>query len=400
MSVEFMPCPHCGTENSVKKRICYNCQQEIHASANVAKKQSTVSTRVRKQHTVAQTMGTTRQSKGKRQRSPIISVSLKQRVQMYRQLYSLLNTGIPIGLCFNHLAENSPFHFKPFLRKIAEHIQAGGALSDVMREYHTIFSDWEVSVVLAAEKGGTLPEAARDICESLEIEMDLRTRTRSATFEMKITGIVFLLVLLVVTSVHPGQVSQVMGNIGVAVIKFAALLTGVIIALAGWRMFVLTRVGATFVSIVAPRIPLFGPILRSMARIRFLRVLSTLWHAGVSPYESLEVAAKTTGDRRLMYQISDFSHEFGHGGTLSSIIALTTYLPSETVYMVKTGEESGDVSGSLKKAAEYHTIELEAMVKTLPSKVMVLVTLLMGSAVGWFVISFYAKYFGALLSGG
>jgi type IV pilus assembly protein PilC len=320
----------------------------------------------------------------------IIGVSLRQRAQFYRQLYSTLHAGVPVGLALTTIAQNSAISLRSRIRKLAEHVEKGKLLSEGMAGYPNLFPEWEVSVVYAAEKSGTLPNAMHDIADALEMEWDLRARTRASTFHLKATAFVLILVLLILAAVHSGTSDQVFAQVGQAAIRFVFVLIGIGLLIYGWRIIGRFRPMAAAVAAMVPRTPMIGPIWRDMARIRFLRVLATLWAAGVSPIESLEVAARTTGNQHLMNQVRDLSKGLSQGtSSLSSIIAATRFLSPEAVSMLQVGETTGGVAEALEKTAEYYYFELSAQVKTLPHKIQLLMYAVLVPVVFYVMYKFY-----------
>ncbi|HEY3380102.1 MAG TPA: type II secretion system F family protein [Armatimonadota bacterium] len=395
----MMPCPYCGTPNSTSKRVCYHCQADIApATAKTAARATGAPARDAKK----QAAQAARAARDKKPRPGgidfLIGVSLRQRAQFYRQLFSLLNSGIPIGLGLNYSASNCAIQLRQRINKMAAFVQKGGLLSDAMAQYPGVFPSWEVSVVYAAEKGGTLPQAMRDIADALEMEWDLRMRTRTATFHLKVTAFVFVLVLLIVMNVQSGTFDVVLTSVGGAFIKFFLILALLFVLWLGWRYFAKTRSGSRFVAAALPRVPIIGGVLANLIRIRFVRVLATLWHAGVPPLESLAVAARTTDNAHFVHQIEKVSGAFSQGVMLSSVLAETRFLPQESLYLLQTGETSGNVAESLEKIAEYYSIELDAQVKTLPIKLQMLLYAIIVPFVLWLLIKFYGGMYGGAMT--
>jgi type IV pilus assembly protein PilC len=158
-----------------------------------------------------------------------------------------------------------------------------------------------------------------------------------------------------------------------------------------------TRRGAALVATIVRRTPLVGPIWRDMAHIRFVRILGTLWKAGVPPMEALQVAAQTTDDYRFINQIGELQGRLSQGSQLSGIIGATNYLPDEVLYMLQTGETTGDVSQSLDTIADYYDVELQAKVKTLPTKLMLLYYAITVPIIAILMFLFYMGQYGDVI---
>jgi type IV pilus assembly protein PilC len=224
------------------------------------------------------------------------------------------------------------------------------------------------------------------------MEWQMRSSSFASTLHLQVTAVVAIFVVLIVNSVGKvttGVTGDVFAAVGMAMIYGLLILLGIAAAIFGWIYFVRTRVGAAFVARWLPRVPILGPILQGMGRIRFVRVLGALWKAGVSPLESLEIAANTTGNRHFIRQIKESLGTVTKGASLSGAIGPTGFLPSETLYMLQTGETTGSVAESLEKVAEYFTVDVEAKVKTLPTKLMLLTYAVLIPIVFYILFKFY-----------
>ncbi|MHB9023354.1 MAG: type II secretion system F family protein [Armatimonadota bacterium] len=419
MPPKMKPCPHCGTDNSENKRICYHCQLEITPQADSEK---TVQKRLLRPRVLPQPQVPQREltpgevitpqpvtkpapappkTKPRAKASAFWGATLAQRAQFYRQMQSLLRAGIPIGLALGYLEQNIAFNLRPLVRDLTQHVQGGGLLSDALSRYPNIFPDWEVSLVVAAEKGGTMPEAMRDVADTLEMEMQLRHEVNSKTIHLKFTAGMVVLVLLILGgaqfSIISGGLPGVLARLQAAALQFGIVLAAGFGLVMAWRTTMRTRQGASIGYSLSSWLPLLGPIIKNMMRIRFIRVLSALWHAGVGPVQALEAAARASGNRHVMHQVDEVLSAIGQGVSLSEALGPTRILPPEILYLLQSGEASGSVPEALNNAAEYIRMELESQVKTLPAKAQLIMYLILGPIVGWIIISFYVSYFTQLL---
>ena len=407
MPPEMIPCPKCGEPNSTKKQVCHHCLAALGTPPPGAKTavRAVPAPPVKRTTQPSTTSSPTAPQHGFTWMDYVFGVSLRERAQFYRQMNGLLNAGIPIGLSLQHSAENCAYAMRSRIRDMADHTQAGGLMSDVMVRYPALFPDWEISVLMASEKAGTLPQVMHDIADALEREWDLRSRTKVAAFPVIATFVVFVLVAMLVFSIGNYTTTTELGGsvnfgglFGSIFVRMALLVVLVIAIIVGWRMLGRTRMGGILISRLMPRVPLIGPILQAMKRIRFVTVLSTLWHAGIAPLQAVEIAARTTGDRRLIDQLEEATGRFSQGITLSALITATDFLPQHALYLLQTGEVSGNIAGALEKIAEYHTIEVDAQVKTMPMKVQLLLYAIVVPLVLWLLLKFYGGYFSNLLN--
>lgn len=400
MAARMKACPHCGEMNSEKKSECYKCRQTMAPLPSTA-----MSTRVLREKekgkvnplsaVISQkTSSESNTFKLPKISIPIFPVTLRQKSQYYRQLQSLLNAGVPLSLAMNYLERNVSFSLKVMTRTIADEIKTGKMLSESMARHTNIFSEWEIALVKAAELTGALPEVMRQIADTLELEHDLRMRVNSTTMGLKATAWVAVLVGMIISGVgRVSGVDQVFSFLGDTARQFVIIIAVFLVLKECWKTFAQTRIGARIVQFCAVRTPMIGPIIRYMQRIRFTRVLSTMFEAGINPGEALISAARASDDPVLYQRAKDVEKRLQAGELFSDVLASLGILPPELIYLVQTGEVSGSVGQSLLSAASYMEVELEAQVKTLPMKLQMLFYAVMVPIVLFILIAFYTRYF-------
>ena len=419
MPLEMISCPHCGTQNSANKRVCYHCQQQLKAEEPAVQRRALrpkslpaiqVPQRALQQTTQAGeaakvAVPAAKPAEKPARRAPSFSTgaSLRQRVQFYRQMHGLLRSGIPLGLSLNYVENSIARHLRPVMRAMAEEVQKGNRFSEQMQQFPSLFPEWECSVVKAAELSGTLPHAMDSIASTLELEMDLRQRVSSHTLHLKATAVVFILVLMVVTGVGgaaggTGNIMAVFNFLIASILRTAGIVFAVLIGIRLWHIYARTRKGGNIAYAISSRVPIVGPLMKNMMRLRFIRVLEALWQAGVGPLEALETAAHASGSRYVMNKVGENKAKLGEGGTLSDVLEATRILPQEGMYLVRAGENSGTIPEALAKVAEYLELDIKSQVKTLPMKIQLIFYAVIVPAVLALLIWFYTGYFNTILN--
>jgi len=436
MESKMVPCPNCGAGNSPKKRICFNCQQELsgaeqsasaahgakqipvpetgslHASKTTALPANATAAPSIRTNTIAAWQNAVQHqrrkladltgtpSPGLQTRRPLLAASalfgatLRERVQFFRQLHSMLKAGIPLTQSLHFLQTNVSRIFRPVARDIAENVSQGIPLSSVMTRYANLFPDWEVNIVQAAELSGSLPEVIEEIAINQEAEMRLRSRVFSVMIPMIATVAFAILVGLILHGLanQHGSIPQIMHILVRAGLTFVVIVIVVILLIRLWRVAARTRIGAFVINSVITGIPLLGTIMRNMMRIRFARVLAALWDAGVSPMASVLSAARASGNLPAIYRARYEVPRLGEGATLVEVLEAVRMFPRDAMHIIRTGETSGSLPDSLRKVAEYYQIDLDAQMDTLPSKVIIWYYLIIVPIIGYFIFQFYTGY--------
>lgn len=410
MATKMITCPHCGTENSARKQKCFACEQPL--AARIQPGMTPAAPAVGPEQAAAAAApapGRLRlpgdlldRSRRRVDRRPIsrapgiIGVKVRQRVQFYRQLEHLLKAGIPVSQSLFYLKDNVAGYLRPMVQDLAEDTNRGGQLWEAMARYHTMFPDWEVSLVRAAERGGNLPEAMASIAETLEMEMEMRSQVGVKLIPLQATFFVFILTILIVFLVRQapqGNTGAVFAQVGVAFMRFSTIVLSLLLLRFAWSFFTRSRRGARVAQTIVSRAPLIGRIMHLQMLYRFVQVLGALWRAGVSPMDALENAARASDSNLVMHRVADQMKRLGEGVQLSEVLAATHVFPLEILYMLRSGETSGAVSELLERVGQYIRMELDAELKALPVRAQLAMYVLIGVPVAVFIIWFWVSYF-------
>jgi type IV pilus assembly protein PilC len=81
------------------------------------------------------------------------------------------------------------------------------------------------------------------------------------------------------------------------------------------------------------------------------------------------------------------------GGTIAAPLAQAPIFPSMVTHMVAVGEETGALDAMLDKVAEFYEDQVAASVKALTSIMEPIMIMVIGSMVGFIVISMYLPLF-------
>jgi type IV pilus assembly protein PilC len=394
----MVPCPHCGAENSAKKRVCHNCRKELAPSE--AEKTSAPA-RPAKKPDIPKPKPDTRAPEERHApfwHRPLffLSATLAQRAQFYRQLEHLLKAGIPMVMALGHLEHQLPIHLRPLVRDLSARVQRGETLSSGMVSYPTIFIEWEVAIMRAAELSGDLHMAAGEVAGTLEMEEDLRRRINSSTIYLRAVVVVAIAVFLLLRNlqVMGGGLAGLVPALEATASQFLYVLAFIVLVWQGWRLWSRSRAGMTLNAALLARLPLIGPLTRNMMRARYALVLGALWNAGVPMMEAMTAAARASGNGHVLRVTEKNLKRITAGESVTTIIEETHFFPQQVLYMLRTGESSGSMPAALRKVAEYVQMEIESQAKALPTQIYLIVFFVVAGAVGWFVISFYLQQLG------
>jgi type IV pilus assembly protein PilC len=327
-----------------------------------------------------------------------------------RQLATMIVSGMSILRSLYVLEEQTESKFlKETIVSVRKDVEAGLSLSDAMARHPKVFNPLFVAMTQAGELGGLLEEALLRVADQLQKDASLRRQIRSAMIYpiLVITFAVGVMMALVAFLVPVFEnvfkqfggklpaITQVSVMMSHAVVGYWWLMFGcfgaVVIAFLKWKK---TSWGRAQWDRFRLRVPMkIGSIVQQIAVARWSRTLASLTSAGVPLLQALEITGKTGGNVVVEEAMDDVIASVKRGGTIAAPLAQEPVFPVMVTHMVGVGEETGALDTMLEKVAEFYEDQVEASVKALTSILEPIMIVVIGSIVGFIVISMYMPLF-------
>jgi type IV pilus assembly protein PilC len=137
-----------------------------------------------------------------------------------------------------------------------------------------------------------------------------------------------------------------------------------------------------------------GDIVQKVALARYSRTFSALIGAGVPMLEAIDITGRTSGNTVIEEAMDEIRESVKGGGTIAEPMSKApAAFPTMVVQMVGVGEETGAIETMLSKIADFYEDQVEAAVKALTSILEPVMIVVVGSMVGFVVISMYMPMF-------
>jgi type IV pilus assembly protein PilC len=338
------------------------------------------------------------------------SVKASELAIFARQLSTMINAGMSILRSLYVLEEQTESKFlTETIVAVRKDVEAGLPLSDSMARHPKVFNPLFVAMTQAGEMGGVLEDALMRVANQLEKDASLRRQIRSAmvypilvvTFSI---GVMMALVAFLVPVFE--KVFQEFGGelpkLTQVSVFLSHMVTGfwwAIFGGAGLMTFLFIKWKSS--SWGRPqwdhfrlRIPMkIGTIVQQVAVARWSRTLASLTGAGVPLLQALEITGRTGGNVAVEEAMDGVIASVKRGGTIAAPLAKAPIFPTMVSHMVGVGEETGALDSMLDKVAEFYEDQVEASVKALTSILEPVMIIVIGSMVGFIVISMYLPLF-------
>jgi type II secretion system protein F len=338
-------------------------------------------------------------------------VSRVQILLFTRELSDLIDAGLPIDRALSVLIDQSDNEaLEAMLRKIQGDIRAGNALSEALRSYPREFPTLYANMIHAGEVSGQLAPVLIRLADFLEKEQVRRSQVLAAlTYPMVLISVAILAVTFLLTYVIP-KLSDVFKQLGTGLplptqillsvsnslmhywYVFVLGITGAILLYRGWTA---TSSGRKTIDTLKLTAPLFGGLTRKIVMARFVRTLGTLLGGGVPILDSLEISGSAVGNVVATQAIEVARDGVRQGETLASSMDKSGNFLPLVIHMTAVGEETGRLPAMLGRTADTLDFEVDNAMRRLTSLVEPLVVLLMGTFVGFVVLSILLPIFEA-----
>ena len=327
-----------------------------------------------------------------------------------RQLSTMITAGMSILRSLYVLEVQTEGQFlKETIVAVRKDVEAGLSLSAAMERHPKVFNPLFVAMTQAGEAGGVLESALVRVADQLEKDASLRRQIKSAMIypALVITfaiGVMMALVAFLVPVFEgvfkqfggklPG-ITQVSVTLSHAVIGYWWLMfimtAGLVVAFLKWKS---SSWGRPQWDRFRLRVPMkIGAIVQEVAVARWSRTFASLTSAGVPLLQALEITGKTGGNVTIEEAMDGVIASVKRGGTIAAPLAQAPIFPTMVHHMVGVGEESGALDSMLEKIAEFYEDQVAASVKALTSILEPIMIIVIGSIVGFIVISMYMPLF-------
>jgi type IV pilus assembly protein PilC len=161
---------------------------------------------------------------------------------------------------------------------------------------------------------------------------------------------------------------------------------GLVIAL---KKYVATPKGKKQYHTLLLKLPILGEIFLKISIAKFSRTFATLVKSGVPITSTLEIVAKTSGNKLIEESVIAAKKSIQEGVPISKPLEECGLFPPMVVKMVAVGERSGKLEFMLSKIAQFYEEQTDAVISGLASIIEPLLIVFLGVVVGSIVISLF-----------
>ena len=334
---------------------------------------------------------------------------LQELATFTQQLSNLLRSGMPLTVALNSMTHLATKGISSDVSKqLRQDVQEGKSLSDAMARQPVIFSDLYINMVRAGEQSGALVEVLQRLASHFERFAEVQAKFVSALiYPAVVISVGIGIIIFFMTYMMPKFMSIFEGmkvslpastmflmNSG----KFFqsywwAMLLFVVMLVILFKRFQASPRGRRTLDNWKLKAPVFGGVNRINLYGQFARTLGTLLQNGVPVLTALKITEEVIPNVILKEAIARTREEVTDGKTIAQPMAKSKVFPQLMIDLLRIGEETGDVPGSLQNLADTYESQLTIALRVLTNLIEPAMIIVMALMVGFLLLSILSAMF-------
>ena len=327
-------------------------------------------------------------------------ISVKDKILFTRQLSTLLKAGVPLLQALELLTEQLEGQLRTITVAIKDHVKEGISFADALAKYPKIFETLYIQLVRAGEASGKLESILDRLADYLERSAATQKKVKNAMRMPLIQlGASLLVVIGLVTQVIPGiveglgeqnlpKITQIMMDIAAFFANYYLfIIIGVIVLIIFYRYWSSTTSGARAIDTLKLRLPVVKHITKTNAVVQFCYTLGMLLEGGVDLAQALDIVCAVVDNRILTDVLKQARDNIVKQGKIAQYLKQTGMFPAIAIYLIKTGEETGQLDAMLLTVARNYEEELRELIDGLTSAIAPIMLVIVGGLISLILLS-------------
>ncbi|MEZ9594441.1 type II secretion system inner membrane protein GspF [Shewanella sp. 10N.261.52.F9] len=305
-------------------------------------------------------------------------ISTAELALITRQIATLVAAGLPVEEALKAVGQQcEKDRLASMVMAVRSRVVEGYSLADSMAEFPHIFDELYRAMVASGEKSGHLEVVLNRLADYTERRQQLKSKmTQAMIYPIVLTvvaiGVIAILLAAVVPQVvgqfeHMGQELPWTTELLIAssdfIRDYGLIVLGVIVGLffIAKRLLVSPKNRMKYDSMLL-RLPVISKVSKSLNTARFARTLSILTASSVPLLDAMRIASDVLVNVRVKAAVEDATLRVREGTSLGAALANTKLFPPMMLYMITSGEKSGQLEQMLERAADNQDREFESNV--------------------------------------
>ncbi|MDI5876926.1 type II secretion system inner membrane protein GspF [Shewanella xiamenensis] len=305
-------------------------------------------------------------------------ISVAELALITRQIATLVAAGLPIEESLKAVGQQcEKDRLASMIMAVRSRVVEGYSLADSLAEFPHIFDDLYRAMVASGEKSGHLEVVLNRLADYTERRQQLKSKLQQAMiYPIMLTlvaiGVVSVLLAAVVPKVvgqfeHMGAELPATTRFLIAASDFVQSYGLLVVLILGILLVVFQRLLKSPIfkmkyHTFLLKMPVIGRVSKGLNTARFARTLSILSASSVPLLDGMRIASEVLQNMRVRAAVDDATARVREGTSLSTALTNTKLFPAMMLYMIASGEKSGQLEDMLERAADNQDREFESNV--------------------------------------
>lgn len=325
-------------------------------------------------------------------------------INMVFQLEQLTKSGVPLLDGLRDLRDTvSPGYYRDVLASLVESIEGGKTFSESLRDFPTDFDTVFVSLISVGEESGELPKILKDMGETLRWADELiSAAVKILMYPAIVATVVFAVTAFLMIYLVP-KIIPFVKEMGAEVPFHTLALIAVsdFFVAYWWALLMIPfalRFGITAAAKNNPafrlkldgyklRLPIFGAISFKIKLARFASYMALLYASGITVLRALDICKALVGNAKMADAIEQVRTAIAEGKSISESFARIELFPPLVVRMIRVGENTGNLDEALNNVSYFYNREVQEAIDTIEPAISPVLTVVMGTMLGWIMMS-------------
>lgn len=305
-------------------------------------------------------------------------ISVAELALITRQIATLVAAGLPIEESLKAVGQQcEKDRLASMIMAVRSRVVEGYSFADSLAEFPHIFDDLYRAMVASGEKSGHLEVVLNRLADYTERRQQLKSKLQQAMiYPIVLTVVAIGVISVLLAAVVPKVVGQFehMGAELPATTRFLisasdfvqnygllVVLAIVLLAVVFQRMLKSPAFRMKYDSFLL-KMPVIGRVSKGLNTARFARTLSILSASSVPLLDGMRIASEVLQNMRVRAAVDDATARVREGTSLGAALTNTKLFPAMMLYMIASGEKSGQLEQMLERAADNQDREFEGNV--------------------------------------
>lgn len=305
-------------------------------------------------------------------------ISVAELALITRQIATLVAAGLPVEEALKAVGQQcEKDRLASMVMAVRSRVVEGYSLADSMAEFPHIFDDLYRAMVASGEKSGHLEVVLNRLADYTERRQQLKSKmTQAMIYPVVLTVVAISVIAILLAAVVPQVVGQ-FEHMGQELPWTTQLLIASSDFIRDYGVIVLAVIVALFIAakqlLRSPAnrmkfdsallvMPVIGRVSKGLNTARFARTLSILTASSVPLLDAMRIASEVLMNVKVRAAVEEATARVREGTSLGAALANTKLFPPMMLYMITSGEKSGQLEQMLERAADNQDREFESNV--------------------------------------